>query len=37
MISGIIYAIIDEDYFYIVSTTKSLEERMYNHICASNS
>lgn len=33
---GIIYAIVDNGYFYIGSTTKSLEERMYMHINASN-
>lgn len=29
---GIIYAIVDNGYFYIGSTTQSLEERMYSHI-----
>jgi Uri superfamily endonuclease len=29
---GIIYAIVDNGYFYIGSTTKSLEERMYTHM-----
>lgn len=28
---GIIYAILDDEYFYIGSTTKSMFERMYNH------
>jgi Uri superfamily endonuclease len=37
MISGIIYAIIDDGYFYIGSTTRSLEERLYNHIIDSKS
>jgi Uri superfamily endonuclease len=32
MISGTIYAIIDDDYFYIGSTTKTLEERIQQHI-----
>jgi hypothetical protein len=28
---GIIYAILDEEYFYIGSTTKSIEERIQQH------
>ena len=32
MISGIIYAIIYDEYFYIDSTTQSLELRMNQHI-----
>jgi Uri superfamily endonuclease len=32
MISGTIYAIIDDDYFYIGSTTKTLDLRMQQHI-----
>ena len=32
MIAGTIYAIIDEEYFYIGSTTKTLEERIEQHI-----
>ena len=37
MISGIIYAIIDDGYFYISSTTQSLEKRLINHIsCSKN-
>lgn len=32
MITGIIYAIIDNEYFYIGSTTKTLEERIQQHI-----
>jgi len=37
MISGIIYAIIDDGYFYIGSTTQSLEKRLINHIsCSKN-
>jgi hypothetical protein len=35
MISGTIYAIIDDDYFYIGSTTRSLELRIQQHICDS--
>ena len=37
MVHGIIYAIIDDGYFYIGSTTRSLIERMGNHINASKS
>ena len=37
MVHGIIYAIIDDGYFYIGSTTRSLIERMDNHINASKS
>lgn len=34
MIKGIVYKIICPDnYFYIGSTTKTLEERMRNHKC----
>jgi Uri superfamily endonuclease len=37
MISGIIYAIIDDGYFYIGSTTQSLEKRLILHIsCSKN-
>ena len=32
---GIIYAILDEEYFYIGSTTKSIEERINKHILES--
>jgi Uri superfamily endonuclease len=32
MISGTIYAIIDNEYFYIGSTTKTLEARIQQHI-----
>ena len=32
MISGTIYAIIDDGYFYIGSTTKTLEVRIQQHI-----
>jgi Uri superfamily endonuclease len=32
MLSGTIYAIIDDDYFYIGSTTKTLDLRMQQHI-----
>jgi len=35
MISGIIYAILDDGYFYIGSTTQSILERMGLHISAS--
>ena len=34
---GIIYAIIDDGYFYIGSTTQTLEKRLINHIsCSKN-
>ena len=34
---GIIYAIIDDGYFYIGSTTETLEKRLINHIsCSKN-
>jgi len=37
MISGIIYAIIDDGYFYIGSTTKTLEIRLIRHVsCSKN-
>jgi len=37
MISGIIYAIIDDGYFYIGSTTQTLEKRLILHIsCSKN-
>ena len=32
MITGTIYAIIDDWYFYIGSTTKTLEERLQRHV-----
>ena len=32
MITGTIYAIIDDGYFYIGSTTKTLEDRIQQHI-----
>ena len=35
MVHGIIYAIIDDGYFYIGSTTQSILERMGLHISAS--
>ena len=35
MVHGIIYAIIDDGYFYIGSTTKSIEERINKHISES--
>ena len=35
MVHGIIYAIIDDGYFYIGSTTQSILERMALHISAS--
>ena len=35
MITGTIYAIIDDGYFYIGSTTKTLDERLQCHIIAS--
>jgi hypothetical protein len=34
-IKGVVYAILDDEYFYIGSTTKPIEERMYNHKMAS--
>jgi len=37
MISGIIYAIIDDGYFYIGSTKRTLLERIGEHIAASKS
>jgi len=37
MISGRIYAILDDEYYYIGSTTRTLEERMVSHISASKS
>jgi len=37
MITGIIYAIIDDGYFYIGSTIQSLEKRLISHIsCSKN-
>ena len=35
MITGIIYAIIDDGYFYIGLTTKTLEQRLQQHIACS--
>ena len=37
MISGIIYAIIDDGYFYIGSTKRTLLERIGEHIASSKS